>query len=393
MRFFVPLVLIVALVLLAGGDGSSEAAPTHARNVILLIGDGMGSEQVRAAGLYRYGGEGTLAFERLPYHATVLTDSMAASAPTDSAAAATAIATGKKVNNGVIAMDIPRTGKPLTTIAESFKADGRAVGVVTTDGIVGATTAAFIAHVPLRKMYPKIAKQMLETSQPDVMLGARDRVLPTPAVEAAGYAVAERADELDAAVEEAATNDKRLAGLFPGGVFPYRYLDRGEKTPKYGSVYPQLADMTSAALRVLRQRGGDRGFFLVIESALIDKSGHSNRLRANSEDRIAVNVDETVALHEATEVALAFARRNPGTLVIVTSDHETGGLIVDEPRGQGRSPRVRWSHLKHSRTPVDAYATGFGAEAVTGTMENTELYHVMMRAAGLAPAGSPPASP
>lgn len=383
MRIFVPLLLIVALVALTRGDGSSADAPDHARNVILIIGDGMGTEQVRAAGLYRFGAEGTLAFERLPHRATVLTDSLAAKAPTDSAASATALATGKKVNNAVIAMDIPRTGKPLKTIAESFKEDGRAIGVVTTDGIVGATTAAFIAHAPLRKMYPRIAKQIIETTKPDVLLGARDRVFPTEAVEAAGYAVAETAGELDAAVSDAMKNDKRLAGLFKGNLFPYRYLDQTRGKPVYGSDYPQLADMTSAALRVLRKRGGDRGFFLVVESALIDKSGHAKGLKPESDDRIAVNVEETVALHEATEVALAFARRNPGTLVIVTADHETGGLIVEEPRKQGRTPVVRWSHKIHSRTPVHAYAMGFGADAVKGTMENTELYHIMMRAAGL----------
>lgn len=383
MRIFVPLLLIVALVALTRGDGSSTPAPDHAHNVILIIGDGMGPEQVRAAGYYHFGSEGTLSFEQFPHRATVLTDSLAATAPTDSAASATAMATGKKVNNAVIAMDIPRMGKPLKTIAESFKEDGRAIGVVTTDGIVGATTAAFIAHAPLRKMYPRIAKQILETTQPDVMLGARDRVLPTDAVEAAGYAVAESAGQLSAAVSDAINNDKRLAGLFEGDRFTYRNHDKIGLKAKYGTAYPHLAEMTSAALRVLEKRGGERGFFLVVESALIDKSGHAQRLGPGEDDRIAVNVEETVAMHETTEVAIAFARRNPGTLVIVTADHETGGLIVEEPREQGRPPIVRWSHIIHSRTPVSAYAAGFGADAVTGTMENTELYHIMMRAAGL----------
>jgi len=390
-RILLQILLLAAISLASPAASRGEAAePALARRVILFIGDGMGPAQVEAAGLYHHGEAGRLSFERLPHHARVGTDSTRTGGPTDSAAAATAIATALKVDNGVIALDTPRTGRALTTVAESFKADGRAIGVVTTDALTGATPASFVAHVPLRKMGPEIAEQILTTSKPDVIMGASEKTLTPAKTKAAGYLATGDAAGLGASAERAIREDLPLAATFPGDRFSYRYHDTLDEEPKYGRVYPTLAEMTTAALAVLDHRGGERGFFLMVESALIDKSGHANRLRdAKSDERILVNCTEVVELHEAVGAALAFAEKHPDTLVLVTADHETGGLEVIESRGQGAAPKVSWANESHTRTAVDVWAVGPGAERVAGATDNTDVYVILMRAAGLEPVAPP----
>ena len=126
------------------------------KNVIILIGDGMGPEQVKAAGMYLNGLPGTLCFESLPHQGQVTTYS-ASSGITDSAAAATAIATGHKVNNGVISMAYPGNGSEYQTLLEIYKARGTRTGLVTSDAMTGATPAGFGAHEPSRTNTSQVA--------------------------------------------------------------------------------------------------------------------------------------------------------------------------------------------------------------------------------------------
>ncbi len=129
------------------------ARPT---NVIFMIGDGMGFEHVKAGGIYLTGQPGTLCFESFPYHAQVTTYS-ASSSVTDSAAAATALATGHKVNNGIISLAIPGDGSELQTLLEFYKLRGARTGLVTSDAMTGATPGGFGAHETSRNNRTQIA--------------------------------------------------------------------------------------------------------------------------------------------------------------------------------------------------------------------------------------------
>ena len=142
----------------------------QARNVILCIGDGMGFEQVRAAGCFANGAAGTLAFEGLPYQGQVTTRS-ANAAVTDSAASATAMATGQKVDNGVISMAYPGNHGELETLLEFFRDRGKRTGLVTTTYMTHATPAAFGAHEPSRSNTSQIAADYLNQTLPTVLLG------------------------------------------------------------------------------------------------------------------------------------------------------------------------------------------------------------------------------
>ncbi len=160
-------------------SGKWARPPVHpapagaARNVILFIGDGMGFAQVEAAGMFATGRPGTLSFETFPFRGSVRTGN-AVGEVTDSAAAATAMATGVKVGNGVISMALPGNGAPLETALERFKASGKSTGLVTTTIITHATPAAFGAHEPSRNNYSGIADDYLNDSRPNVLLGGED---------------------------------------------------------------------------------------------------------------------------------------------------------------------------------------------------------------------------
>ncbi len=170
---------------------SAGAVP---KNVILCIGDGMGSEQIKAGSMYLTGETGKLDFEQFPYKAK-MNVCAADSNSTDSDASATAMATGVKVNVGVISVAIPGDGKPLKTIAELFQKAGKSVGLITTTNLTHATPAAFAAHQPSRNNYAQIAEDYLLTSRPDVLLGGC-LYIDCESAKAVGYEVISDVNEL-----------------------------------------------------------------------------------------------------------------------------------------------------------------------------------------------------
>ncbi len=350
-------------------------------NIILFIGDGMGEGQRTIARWYAYGQEGRLAMDAMPYHGRSHTESVLGLV-TDSAAGATAIATGVKTNNGVIAMD--PLFNVLTTILEQAQARGMAVGLVTTTGIAHATPAAFAAHVPLRGQMTAIAGQLIERRVNVLLGGGEDDFLPpnatgcfpAPGNRADGRNLIEEArlsgatcvctaDEL-AAVPPTTT---RLLGLFG---------DAGMTRPHS----PTLATMTQAAITLLDQ--DPEGFFLMVEGGQIDWA---------ASDHDAGNViGDVLALDEAVAVAQAYAARNPNTLIIVAADHETGGLQaslthsdypdadIEYTMPDGTPFYVRWRADGHTSAPIPVTAQGPQASLLEGNYENTHLYQVMHRA-------------
>ncbi|NOZ30196.1 MAG: alkaline phosphatase [Chloroflexi bacterium] len=370
----------VPLSLLYGIDPDGSPAQGRAHAVILFIGDGMGEAQ-RIAGRWSAKGQsGRLSMEAMPFGGWARTAS-ADNAVTDSAAAATALATGVKTNNGMIA--VSPAGDPLVTILERAQARGMAVGLVTTTQIAHATPAAFVAHVQSRQEMQEIARQMI-AAKVDVLLGGgEDEFLPTTATGcypqpgertdgrnliteavAAGYVYVCDATSF-AAVDPASTS--RLLGLF---------ADEGMVRP----FSPSLADMTRKAIEIL-SRDPD-GFFLMVEGGQIDWASHANRA--------ADTITDVIGLDEAVTVAKTYAASAPNTLIIVTADHETGGMSVDLTSGEqgpfsmpdGTPFYVSWTTRGHTGVNVPTTALGPWSHLLSGEYENTYIHDVMQRALG-----------
>lgn len=275
----------------------------------------MGLVQVNAACVVN---GAPLAMDTMPIQHQVNTASLS-HAVTDSAAAGTSLATGYRTNNGMVAMS--PSGERLTSILKLAQAAGKGVGVVVTDEVFGATPGAFLANVPNRSDYTDILEQAIFETKPDVLLGGganlfvqiqgEERLEPT---ECKLVRTRQQLLAWDTAIPI------RLVGLFAPTTMTYEV----ERT----LLEPSIAEMTQVALDVLSQN--EKGFFLMIEGSRIDHAGHANDLRRN--------VNETLAFDQAVAVALAFAEERNDTVVIVTADHETGGLTIGT--GPSFSPKV-----------------------------------------------------
>ena len=343
--------LFVLLVFITLGTSACSGPP---KNVILFIGDGMGFEHVKATGMYANGEAGTLCFEKFNHKAHMTTYS-ANNEITDSAAAGTAMATGHKVNNHVISMAIPGDGSELDTMLEYFKSRGKSVGLVTTTPMTHATPAVFAAHEPTRNNLKEIADDYITQTRPDVLFGGGGQGMSPDATRQAGYTVVTTVEEFSSLNTEDA---EMVCGLFSKDVIPYK-LDGI-------SPLPPLAQMTSKALNILDNN--PNGFFLMVEGGRIDWAGHANDL-----DGV---VQETVEFDKAIAQMLEWAKGRSDTLVIVTADHETGGLAVVKNNGKGNLPDVTWSTGNHTATKVPAYAIGPNAEMVTDTIDNTDIFEI-----------------
>ncbi|WP_135557457.1 alkaline phosphatase [Paenibacillus cymbidii] len=302
---------------------TTQAAPS--KNLIVMIGDGMGPAEVTAARYYSkkflnqdrleldhyYVGKATTYSQQGPY-------STESGAVTDSAAAATAFGTGNKTYNNAISVSNTDIAKPFGSVIEASIKSGKTTGLVTTDSIVGATPSAFASHVRLRGNQTAIASQFL-TSGVDVFFGGGKASFVTkeekgqrtdkniiPDFEAAGYKTVFDAQALDALP---ATSGKAL-GLFAPIEIPYK-LDRD-------ASQPSLSQMAQKAIDILSQN--KNGFMMMIEGGRIDHAGHANDLPAN--------VQEMLDFDAAVKTVMDFAKKDGNTSVVITADHETGGLSL-----------------------------------------------------------------
>lgn len=350
--------IIGSMLLLAIAAGAVADGP---RNVIFLIGDGMGFEQVRAGGMYAHGAGGAFPFESFPYRGQITTYS-ANSSITDSAAAATAIATGRKVNNGVISLAIPGNGGELETLLEYSQARGKRSGLVTTTYMTHATPAAFGAHEPSRNNLSQIAGDYLNQTRPNLLFGGGGNGLSLARAVAAGYTVVTDRAEMQALNPATA---ELVSGQFGRTHLPYEYDYSIGADPGYDTL-PHLSEMTVAALDIL-DRDPD-GFFLMVEGGRIDHAGHENHIRRN--------VFETIEFSNTLDEVFDWVQGRDDTLLLVTADHETGGLSVLANNGQGNFPTVRWSTTGHTGVNVPIYAWGVNAELISGVMDNTDLFRV-----------------
>ena len=325
------------------------------KNVIFCIGDGMGFEAVKAAGYYAYGETGTLSFEAFPHRAEMAT--YAANSPmTDSAAAATAMATGHKVNNGVISMELPGSGTPLKTLLEIFKAQNKWTGLVSTTYITHATPAAFAAHNPARNNLADIAQDYLYLTRPNVLFGGGGNGLSEKDTEVAGYTVVtDRKGLLNLDTD----TENRVSGQFGDTNIPYIFDGSDD--------LPQLSEMVSVALDILCST--QDGFFLLVEGGRIDHAGHSNDIERN--------ILETIEFSKTVQTIFDRVVGRDDTLILVTAAHETGGLKVHKNNGKGHVPEISWSTGGHTVSNVPLYGWGRNAERVGGIMNNIDLIKVV----------------
>ncbi len=318
------------------------------KNIIYLIGDGMGLASVSMMQLEN-NYEPTI-FDRATNVALQKTYSLD-NRVTDSAASGTALATGTKTNNAMLG--ITPEGYAPQTLMELAAERGKATGLVVTTYLQHATPAAFYAHVRSRHEYAAIAEQLLH-SDIDIAIGGGMAFFDERygSREEAVKAIHNNGFRLYDSIEMAEVDGKSLIIL-------------ADKEIEERTGY--LATATAKALQHLEEE--DDGFVLMVEGSIIDGMGHGNDAEGQQ--------GEMRDFMGAIEVAVAFAETHPGTLVVVTADHETGGLTIVSNDADfnlaEQGVEYRWTTKGHSGTMVPIYLYGTGAELINGVMENSEL--------------------
>lgn len=324
---------------------TSVVAAPRPKNVILVIGDGMGPSHVTAARWIR--GD-KLQLLRMPVVALVATHS-ADDAVTDSAASAAAYATGMKTNNRALSVDA--NGNPRETVIEAANGSGKATGVVTTTDVWDATPAAFMAHAKDRYDDARAIVQQVVSGKTDVVLGGGSDLLgkgnfpSLDELKKSGRVVVTSRAELEA------TKARRVLGLF--------------KTQPNDTEDPNAPLSVLAKWAIEKLSEDPDGFFLLIENEGIDTSSHNN----HSGD-VAKALTE---YDEALRVALDFAAARRDTLVIAVGDHETGGLDICCESGEDKGWQMKWSTPDHTGTAIPLFAFGPGAESFAGSIDNTDV--------------------
>lgn len=324
------------------------------RNVILMIGDGMGVSHV-FAGMTANNDQLYLQYaDRIGFQKTKSKNKY----KTDSAAAGTALACGVKTNNGAIGVD--SLNNPVMSILDYAAENGKATGLVAACKITHATPASFVAHSVSRNNYEDIAKYFI-SDELDVFIGGgmddfdkrEDSRSLIPDLENKGFQIARTSEELNE------IHSGKIAALLSSGHID-KYPARGEFLP----------ESTQKALEILSQNKS--GFFLMVEGSQIDWGGHDNDLGYIVEEML--DFDRTIG-----EV-LKFAEKDGHTLVIITADHETGGLSVHDGNLAEGSVEGRFTTGSHSSVMVPVFAYGPGADAFIGIYENTDVFEKMMKA-------------
>ena len=328
---------------------------SRAKNIILMIGDGMGTSQIYA-GLIANKGE--LYIEQLPFSGFVKTHA-SDQFITDSAAGATAMATGQKTNAGTIGLNA--FNQPIPNILEMAEKKGLSTGLVATSTITHATPAAFIAHSFSRHYYEQIASFFLETDIEVFIGGGRmnfterlDRMDLTVNLKEKNYTLIDTLSNL-----EEAQGDK-IAGLIYHEDPPGIMQGRGE----------MLGIATNKALEILSRN--DDGFFLMVEGSQIDWGNHQNNILYQTEEML--DFDRVIGS------VLEFAAQDGETLVIITSDHETGGLAIADGIINKGIVYGDYTTSGHTAVMVPVFAYGPSAELFGGIMDNTDIFFKMLEA-------------
>jgi alkaline phosphatase len=330
------------------------------KNIIFMIGDGMGAAQIYAA---MSANKGKLNFELCPitgFHKSYSAEDYI----TDSAAGATAFSIGKKTYNAAIGVD--KDSIPQKTILELAEEKGLATGLVATSSITHATPASFIAHQKSRKMHEEIAADFLKTDV-DIFIGGGKEFFQNRKIDKRnlltelqnkGYQVI--TDTISTVIKSDKT---KIAALLANDGMPKYSEGRGD----------MLMLGSQKAVEILNKN--KKGFFLMIEGSQIDWASHDNNLQ--------YLVEETLDFDKVIGEMLEFAAQDGETLVIITADHETGGLSLVGGDLQTGKVEGRYSTDYHTGVMIPVFAFGAGAENFSGIYENTAIYDKMIKLLGI----------
>ncbi len=353
---YAPILLLASLCWISPGPVTAQPKPSKkkVKNIILMIGDGMGLPQMYAG---MTANRGKLSLEKctvVGLHKTYSYDDYI----TDSAAGATAFSIGQKTYNGAIGVDKDTVRQE--TILETADRSGLATGMVATSSITHATPASFIAHQRSRTMDRQIAADFLSTDIEVFVGGGAKFFREGPngrnliqELEQKGYQV--RYNLADAA----SVTSGKLA-----------VLTAPEQNGKFSAGRGDLLRQgTLKSLELLKSN--KKGFFLMIEGSQIDWGGHDNDLQ--------YVIDEMLDFDRTIAEVLRFAEQDGETLVVITADHECGGLTLTGGNLAAGKPEGHFSTTHHTAVPVPVYAYGPGAELFGGIYENTDIYFKMMK--------------
>jgi alkaline phosphatase len=354
-------ILLLNLVVIGGCSSqpqSMQGPKPPVKNVILMIGDGMGVAQIYAGYTANKSHLNLFKAQYVGFSLTCSADQYI----TDSGAGATAISTGEKTNNSAIGVDMHGTAQK--TILESAEDKGLSTGLVVTCPITHATPAAFVAHQINRNENTDIAGDFVGSGI-DIFIGggrlyfedANGTFNFSDSLRKLGYSIVNNLNAVHPA-------DSSKIGCFVADMdLPMMTEGRGDF----------LSKATRLALSKLAKN--DKGFFIMIEGSQIDWGGHSNDIQ--------YIVSEVIDFDKAVGEAFQFADQQPGTLVIVTADHETGGLSITGGDLTTGELEANFGTINHSAVMVPVFAYGQGAEKFAGVYENTEIHYKIMQALGL----------
>lgn len=353
----ISILLLICGFLISGIPEKSITTGKLPKNIILIIGDGMGLSQISAS-MYSAGNKTIL--EEFPVTGLIATQSYS-NLITDSGAGATAFACGCKTFNGAIGVDAQK--HPCTTLLEVADSLGRATGLAVNCSVTHATPASFVAHVPDRAKAEDIALWFLR--QPvDFLVGS-----------GAKYFHHRKNDNRNLLQEMAKTGVNIVMNRYdsipsmPATDHPFFWLTGEDEPPSalLGRAY--LPEVTRMATSFLSRRAGANGFFLMVEGSQIDWAGH-----ANERDQLLAEMKDFEA---ATAAALAFAKSNSETLVVVTADHETGGMSILQGSDLD-SLDMKFTTKGHTASLIPVFAYGPGSEKFGGLYQNTGIFEKIL---------------
>jgi alkaline phosphatase len=335
---------------------------TPPKNIILMIGDGMGITQI-TAGMYLNGNK--LNLEEFKYIGLQKSYS-SSDLVTDSGASATAFACGKKTYNGAIGVD--KKGKPSQSILEEAAQNGLSTGIVVTSSITHATPASFYAHQKRREMMEEIAADLTKVVGLDFFVGGgkkyfdqrKDQQNLIGQLAQNGFVISTFLDR----------DFKSLEAIDSGKKFGYFSADSEPLPFSQGRDY--LVPASRSAVDYLSKKG-EKGFFLMIEGSQIGWGGFSNDSKYIT--------SEMIDFDNAIGAALDFAKQDGQTLIIVTADHETGGYAIN-PTSTMDTIVAAFTTKDHTALLIPVFAWGPGAELFGGVYENTAIYDKMRLAFG-----------
>lgn len=332
----------------------SDGATTNIKNVILLIGDGMGLAQIQAGLSANFGQSNIINMQHIGFSRTEASNSDF----TDSAAGGTAIATGHKTNNRYIGVD--ENGKLIASIPDTLASHGIKSGIISSGDITDATPAAFYAHQMDRTMSQEIAADFLH-SHVDILVGSRRESFLKNKNGKLIQELNEKGYQLQSTLSdfEKATSGKQLVLLADSAT--RKVLDgRGDM-------------LKTSLLKTIQLLSKDKhGFFIMAEGAQIDYGGHANDL--------SYVVTEQHDFDRLVGEALKFADQDGETLVIVTADHETGGLSLLDANYRKGTVRGNFSSDDHTNIMVPVFAYGPGSQNFIGVYNNTEIFKKILKA-------------